>query len=83
MIYLPFAVRGQLDPDFRLKDKHKNAHTEMQFQCYAHYYSIVMRTITRHTIHVGALENYTKSSNNNNNLKFIKRLFHANMIKSA
>ena len=46
MIYLPFAVRGQLDPVFRLKDKHKNAHTEMQFQCYAHYYSIVMRTIT-------------------------------------
>ena len=82
MIYLPFAVRGQLDPDFRLKDKHKNAHTEMQFQCYAHY-SIVMRPITRHTIHVGALESYTKSTKNNNNFKFIKRLFHANMIKSA
>ena len=49
----------------------------MQFQCYAHYYSILMRTITRHTIHVGALENYTKSSNNNNNFKFIKHLFHA------
>ena len=35
---------------------------------YAQYYSIVMRTITFHTIHVhvGALENYTKSNNNYN-----------------
>ena len=35
---------------------------------YAQYYSIVMRTITLHTIHVdvGALENYTKSNNNYN-----------------
>ena len=33
---------------------------------YAQYYSVVMRTIT-YTIHVhvGALENYTKSNNNN------------------
>ena len=30
---------------------------------YAKYYSTVMRTITLHTIHVGALENYTKSNN--------------------
>ena len=42
----------------------------MQFQwaIYAQYYSnIVMRNITFHTIHVhvGALENYTKSKNNN------------------
>ena len=35
---------------------------------YAQYYSIVMRTITFHTIHVhvSALENYTKCSNNYN-----------------
>ena len=34
----------------------------------AQYYSIVMRTITFHTINVllGALENYTKSNNNYN-----------------
>ena len=38
--------------------------TEMQFQWAMHnYYSMVMRTITLHTIHVGALENYTKSNN--------------------
>ena len=30
---------------------------------YAKYHSIVMRTITLHTIHAGALENYTKSNN--------------------
>ena len=36
----------------------------MQFQWAMHnYYSIVMRTITLHTIHVGALENYTQSNN--------------------
>ena len=29
----------------------------------AKYHSIVMRTITLHTIHVGALENYTESNN--------------------
>ena len=35
---------------------------------YSQYYSIVMRTTTFHTIHVhvGALENYTKSNNNYN-----------------
>ena len=35
---------------------------------YAQYYSIVMTNITFHTIHVhvGALENYTKSNNNYN-----------------
>ena len=36
----------------------------MQFQWAMHnYYSIVMRTITLHTIHVGALENYTQRNN--------------------
>ena len=36
----------------------------MQFQWAMHnYYSIIMRTITLHTIHVGALENYTQSNN--------------------
>ena len=36
----------------------------MQFQWAMHnYYSIVMRTISLHTIHVGALENYTQSNN--------------------
>ena len=30
---------------------------------YAQYYSIVIRTITLHTIHVGVLENYAKSNN--------------------
>ena len=42
----------------------------MQFQwAMQEYYSIVMTTITFHTIHVhvGALENYTKSNNNNFN----------------
>ena len=38
----------------------------MQFQwAMRNYYSMVMRTITLHTIHVGALENYTKSNNLN------------------
>ena len=33
---------------------------------YAQYYSTLMRSVTLHTIHVhvGALENYTKSNNN-------------------
>ena len=36
----------------------------MQFQRAMHNYcSIIMRTITLHTIHVGALENYTQSNN--------------------
>ena len=30
---------------------------------YAQFYSIVMRTVTLHTIHVAAQENYTKSRN--------------------
>ena len=30
---------------------------------YAKYHSIVTRTITLHTIHAGALQNYTKSKN--------------------
>ena len=39
----------------------------MQFQRAMHNYcSIIMRTITLHTIHVGALENYTQSNNNYN-----------------
>ena len=29
---------------------------------YAQYYSMVMRTMTLHTIHVGALENYAKGN---------------------
>ena len=38
--------------------------TEMQFNWAIHnYYSIAMRTIILHTIHAGALENYTKSNN--------------------
>ena len=72
-------MRGQLDPVFSFKDEHKS---EQDFKIkynmyrywnavsvgYAQYYSIVMRTITFHTIHVhvGALENYTKSNNNYN-----------------
>ena len=32
MIYLSFVVRGQLDPVFSVKNKHKSVHTEMQFQ---------------------------------------------------
>ena len=48
--------------------------TEMQFQWAMLYYSIVMRTITLHTIHVGALENYTKS----NNMKVVKRTLMCN-----
>ena len=74
MIYLACVVRGQLDPVFSFKDEHKS---EQDFKIkynmyrywnavsvgYAQYYSIVMRTITPHTIHVGALENYTKSNN--------------------
>ena len=36
----------------------------MQFQWAMHnYYSIAMRTTTLHTIHVGALENYSRLSN--------------------
>ena len=36
----------------------------MQFQWAMHnYYSIIMRTITLHTIHAGAQEHYTKSNN--------------------
>ena len=74
MICLTCVVRGQADPAFIFKDEHKS---EQDFKIkynmyrywnavsvgYAQYYSIVMRTITPHTIHVGALENYTKSNN--------------------
>ena len=71
MIYLACVVRGQLDPVFSFKDEHKS---EQDFKVtilkcsfsglyYAQYYSIVMRTKTLHTIHVSALENYTKSDN--------------------
>ena len=48
--------------------------TEMQFQWAMLYYSIVMRTITLHTIHVGALENYAKS----NNMKVVNRTLMGN-----
>ena len=48
--------------------------TEMQFQWAMLNYSIVMRTITLHTIHVGALENYTKS----NNMKVVNRTLMGN-----
>ena len=65
------VVRGQLDPVFSFKDVQKreqeHVHTGMQFQwaMYNITYSIVMRTIIRHTIHVhvGALGNYTKNNN--------------------
>ena len=47
----------------------------MQFQWAMLYYSIVMRTITLYTIHVGALENYTKS----NNMKVVNRTLMGNI----
>ena len=67
-------MRGQLDPVSSFKDEHKS---EQDFKIkynmyrwwnavsvgYAQNYSLVMRTITLHTIHIGALENYTKSNN--------------------
>ena len=86
MIYLTFVVRGLLDPVFSFKDEQKKRArlqtnnnmyrlTEMQFQwAMLLYYSIVMRTITLHTIHVGALENYTKS----NNMKVVNRTLMGN-----
>ena len=66
-------MRAQLDPVSSFKDEHKS---EQDFKIkynmyrwwnavsvgYAQNYSIVMRTITLHTIHIGALENYTKSN---------------------
>ena len=58
---------------FKLKYKMYRL-TEMQFQWAMLYYSIVMRTITLHTIHVGALENYTKS----NNMKVVNRTLMGN-----
>ena len=46
----------------------------MQFQWAMHnYYSMFMRTITLHTIHVGALENYTKSNNITKLLEVMER----------
>ena len=69
-------MRGQLDPVLSFKDEHKSEQ-DFKIKCkmyrywnavlvgYAQYYSIVMRTITLHTTHVGALENYNKSNNNN------------------
>ena len=67
-------MRGQLDPVFSFKDEHKR---EQDFKIkynmyrywnevsvgYAQYYSMILRTITLHTIQVGALENYPKSDN--------------------
>ena len=75
-------MRGQLDPVFSFKDEHKS---EQDFKIkynmyrywnavsvgYAQYYSIVMRTITLHTIHVVALENYTKINKKNVNRTLI------------
>ena len=74
MIYLTCVMRGQLDPVSSFKDEHKS---EQDFKIkynmyrwwnavsvgYAQNYSLVMRTITLHTIHIGALEHYTKSNN--------------------
>ena len=46
----------------------------MQFQWAMHnYYSMFMRTIALHTIHVGALENYTKSNNITKLLEVMER----------
>ena len=74
MIYLTCVMRGQLDPASSFKDEHKSEQDfEIKYNMYrwwnavsvgyAQNYSIVMRTITLHTIHIGALENYTKSNN--------------------
>ena len=74
MIYLADVLRGQLDPVFSFKDEHKSKQDfKIKYNVYgywnavsvgyANYHSIVMRTITLHTIHAGALENYTKSNN--------------------
>ena len=65
MIYLTCVerLRGQLDPVFSSKDEHK---TEQDFKIkynmyrywnafsvgYAQYYSIVMRTLTLHTLYI-------------------------------
>ena len=67
-------MRGQLDPVSSFKDEHKS---EQDFKIkynmyrwwnavsvgYAQNYSLVMKTITLHTIHIGALEKNTKSNN--------------------
>ena len=74
MIYLACVVRGQLDPVFSFKDEHKSEQDfKIKYNMYryrnsvsmfhAQYYSIVMRIITLHTIHVGALENNNTKSN--------------------
>ena len=66
MIYLPCVVRGQLDPVFTFKDEHKSEQEHINIlKCsFSGLCTILfMRTITRHAIHVGALENYTKSNN--------------------
>ena len=73
MIYLACVVWGQLGPVFSFKDEHKSEQDfKIKYNMYRYwnavsvgyekYYSIVMRTITLHTIHAGALENYTKSN---------------------
>ena len=67
-------MRGQLDPVLSFKDEHKSEQGfKIKYEMYtywnavlvgyAQYYSIVMRTITLHTIHVGALENYNICNN--------------------
>ena len=65
---------GQLDPVFSFKDEHKSKQDfKIKYNMYrywnavlvgyAQYYPIVMGTITLHTKHVGAQENYTQSKN--------------------
>ena len=67
-------MRGQLDPVSSFKDEHKSKQDfKIKYNMYrwwnavsvgyAQNYSLVMRTITIHTIHIGALENDTKSNN--------------------
>ena len=67
MIYLACVVRGQLDPVFSFKDEHKSEQDfKIKYNKYRYwnavsvgsplYYSIVMRTITLHTIHVDSLK---------------------------
>ena len=74
MIYLADVLRGQLDPVFSFKDEHKSKQDfKIKYNMYrywnavsvgyAEYHSIVMRTITLHTIHAGAPETYSKSNN--------------------
>ena len=76
MIYRACVVRRQLDPVSSFKDEHKSEQDfKIKYNMYRYwnavsvgytqYYSIVRRrTITLHSlhVHVGALENYTKTN---------------------